>query len=666
MEIPKNALGRIENVLDNFRSYSTQFTLFVCRTTEKARLFAALEGPEFLSAVNDVKKLGDPVKFGASTDDVYLAIDTRRFSQFSVESLRYDVYLNGLQKGASTSNLAADLQMVVLDAVGISFAEFLQFIMDKKLESSYDGMIFMLRTMFVGHNADGTTETVHTETIPMHLNRIEINLDFAKGAYTMEFMPNMNFDVKKYHRFLSIGNETGAVPRANDQLGGIISGLEERLNTASKKHYDFVQKTLKDIGRTKAGDKPKGRLVKYQITLPDKWANFKSAGKNVTAANEPKNRPADPKAPIDITTAGGETNLNLKPGMSITAAIDEIFKTVPEIAELGNFKQTDPSKDGSVTFYKQIVGLTSNDEEVCVHVDVIDYTIPNAFRRKRSQKDIDAGSISQKTHHTIKDDNGNEFTLPNDYAEYDYIFTGRNKDILSLELKVQEFQMLLASNLKIGPADLLSATSDGVPPDPEVARQIEEILNARPNDPIFLPLLSKEQEKGFTDLTRLGAEKQDEAKRKRQNYTRNLSMFYSGSPVVTTMSIRGNPAIMHKFNISQIATHTSTPANSGKRRVELENEILSKNSNTGRDASNRLTITGFSNDTYAKSPVFVKVNIYGPPNNEEWSNKKSVLSDVYYVVFKLSNVFQNGAFTQELELYSHNVFGPAELGKATK
>jgi hypothetical protein len=407
-------------------------------------------------------------------------------------------------------------------------------------------------------------------------------------------------------------------------------------------------------------------LVKYQITLPKGWAIFKSAGKNVTASNEPKTKPADPKATIDITTTGGETNLNLKPGMSITSALDEIFRTVPEIAELGNFKQTDPTQDGSVTFYKQIVGLTSNDDEVCVHVDVIEYTIPNAFRRKTSQKDIDAGSISQKTHHTVKDDLGNEFTLPNDYAEYDYIFTGRNKDILSLELKVQEFQMLLASNLKIGPADLLAATPDGVPPDPEVARQIEEILNARPNDPIFLPLLSPEQEKAFSGYARVASAKLAEAQRKRQNYTRNLSMFYSGSPVVTTMGIRGNPAIMHKFNISQIATHTSTPEKSGERRVELENEILARNSNTGRDSSNRLTITGFSNDTYAKSPVFVKVNIYGPPNNEEWSDKKSVLSDVYYVVFKLSNVFQNGSFTQELELYSHNVFGPAELGKATK
>jgi hypothetical protein len=353
-------------------------------------------------------------------------------------------------------------------------------------------------------------------------------------------------------------------------------------------------------------------------------------------------------------------NANVKPGQTIVQALDDIFMTVPEIAEMGNFKKSNPSEDGSVTFYKQITGITSNDSEICVHVDVIEYLVPNAFRRKASANDIDVDT--GKTHHTTKDADGNEFTLPNDYAEYDYIFTGRNKDVLSLELKVQEFQMLLASNLKIGPGDLQDASPDGKPPDPEVTRQIEELLNARPNDPIYLPLLSKAQEAGFTNYARVASAKQDEAKKKRQNYTRNLSMFYSGSPIVTTMGIRGNPAIMHKFNIGVLATHTSKPEDWKTRRAELENRILAENTNVGRDPSKRLTITGFSNDTYAKSPVFVKVNIFGPPGDDEWSNKSSVLSDVYYVVFKLSNVIQNGTFTQELELYSHNVFGPSKLG----
>jgi hypothetical protein len=654
MADPKNALGRLENKLDNFQSYSTHFMLFVCKTTEKTREFIDLKPVEFRSAVNNVTKLGDPVQFGTSTDDVYLAIDTRRFGQFSVESLRYDVYMNGLQKGASTSNLATDLQMVVLDAVGISFADFLQYLMDKKLKTSYDGMIFMLQTVFVGHNADGSTETVHSETIPMHLNRIEINLDFAKGMYTMEFMPNMNFDVKKYYRFMSIGQATGAYPSAGGKLGEIVKGIQQRLNEVSKKHFDDVQGVLKaaDAGT-------KGRLVTYQITIPEEWENFVSKGRNVTAANEPKNKPADPKAPIDNTTEAGSASLNAKPGQLITEVLNDAFKTIPEIAEMGNFKQSDPSKDGSVKFYKHIVGLTSNDTEMCVHVDVIEFTVPNAFRRKQSKTDIQP--TEDGTHRLVTDANGNQFSLPNDYAEYDYIFTGRNKDVLSLELKVQDFQMLLASNLKIGPADLQNATSDGKPPDPEVQRAVEELLNTRPNDPIMLPLNSGPELKAFTDSYRVATAKQEEAKKKRQNYTRNLSMFYSGSPIVTTMSIRGNPAIMHKFNIGTVSKHPEDPSNWKDRRAEIKSKIVKENKNI-KDENGALTLTGLSSSSYVTSPVFVKVNIYGPPNDEEWSDKKSVLSDVYYVVFKLSNVFQGGQFTQELELYSHNVFGPSNLG----
>ena len=95
------------------------------------------------------------------------------------------------------------------------------------------------------------------------------------------------------------------------------------------------------------------------------------------------------------------------------------------------------------------------------------------------------------------------------------------------------------------------------------------------------------------------------------------------------------------------------------------NQILDQNSNMKRDVAGKLSVSGLSDATYAKGPVFVKVNIYGPPADEEWADKKSVLSDVYYVVFKLTNSIQSGVFTQELELYSHNVFGPSKLGKAT-
>ena len=46
---------------------------------------------------------------------------------------------------------------------------------------------------------------------------------------------------------------------------------------------------------------------------------------------------------------------------------------------------------------------------------------------------------------------------------------------------------------------------------------------------------------------------------------------------------------------------------------------------------------------------------------------REVLTDVYFVVFKFTNIYESGRFTQELELWSHNVFssGGEKLEKTT-
>jgi hypothetical protein len=549
--------------------------------------------------------------------------------------------------------------MVVLDAVGISFADFLQYLMDTQLQTSYDGMIFMLQTIFVGHRDDGTTETVHTETIPMHLLRIEINLDFAKGAYTMEFMPNMNFDVKKYQRFMTIGQATNAYAKGAT-IGELVESFQANLNKRASDFYDqlsaIVNKTSEN--RTK---KQLGRKVQYQISIPKEWKNWQTMGKNVAGTSETALKSADPKATPNISVKVNDANFSSKPGSLITEHLNEMFKTVNEIAALGNFKQSDPSKDGSVTFYKYIVGITSNNDTFMVHVDVVLFEVPNAFRRKPGSTEITDTDL--QTHHPVTID-GVTRRIPNDYIVYDYIFSGQNKDILSLELKVQEFQMLLASNLRIGTLDMQKAAPDGTI-DPEQQKLVEELMNTRPYDPIMIPQDTDEALKAFSTLYKVASDKQIEEQKKRQNYTRNLSMFYAGSPITALMTIKGNPEVMHKFNIGKILDHPSSPTETGYR-AQLEAQILRQNPNLQSNDNGGFKVKNFSPKSYAVAPVFVRVNIYGPPLDEAWAQTRSSLSDVYYVVFKLTNIIQNGVFTQEFELYSHNVFGPSNLGATSK
>lgn len=709
----------LPNPLDDFQSYSVHYVLLACRTTVAASVFADDgHAVDTLLAINDAKYLGSPITIGDSTNDVFLVMDTRRFGQFTVESLKYDVYVNGLHKGASTSNLATDLSMVVLDSVGISFANFMQWLMDDQMKANFDGIIFMLRTVFVGHKPDGTSETVQTETIPMHLFRMEINLDYAKGAYTLEFMPNMNFDTKTFSRFMTVETATTmSTGKGKNTLGGLIQSFEDELNTKSLKYYNKVQETIASTGG-KLGVSGVGRLVQYMITLPQTWESYEVLGSNIGNALETKFKSKsasetkvktdkaesaeEAKAKADNRPQGTpaqaiDSNTSVQPGMGITEALDVVFKQVPDIAKAGNFK-TSESGAGEIKFFKYIVGITSDDHVMVVHIDVVDFKVPDLFTAADKASNAQTVADKENEYYHVNKETGER--IPKDFIEYDFIFTGKNKDIMNFEMKIQEFQMLLASNLRIGDGAMSSASAGIEDAEKVNAENIEVpsgdntggLLYARQYDPLVLPLNSASALRNFSNYA-LGFTKTEKGKEvvsQSQKYTKNLSVFYAGSPVTVALTIKGNPLIMHKFNMGTFLKHdktekpttsTSLPVsgNPSKKayREDLEDRILKANPKSlskNSDGTFSPVFTGLSDKSYAVSPVYAKINVMGPnvdfKTNEPLENTgdpyaTSVLSNNFYVVFKVTNNFAGSIFTQDLELYSHSVFGP-KSGKGAK
>ncbi len=670
----------LKNPLDDFQSYSVHYVLLACRTTVAAKAFADdSQAVASLQAIENAKYLGSPVAFGGSTDDIFLIVDTRRFAQFSVESLKYDVYINGLQKGASTSNLAADLEMIVLDSVGVSFANFMQWLMDEQMKTNYDGLVFMLRTIFVGHNADGSSTTVQSETVPMHLMRMEINLDFAKGAYTLEFMPNMNFDVNKYGRFLTVSTATTYNSGETNQLGGLISSFESELNRKSTEYFDSVQKIVKDAG----GKTALGRKVQYMITIPDKWEGFKIIGASPNERLETLFQKASPGTAPPPPKGGDVKNVSVgvARGTELTKALTAIFAQVPEIAELGNFTSQKPGQAGGVTFYKYLVGLTSDDTVMTVHVDVVEFRVPDIFTRDK--KDSAAVSADDSSFYKTMPDGRR---LPLDFIEYDYIFTGKNKDILNFEMKIQDFQFLLASNLRAGDnaiRGVSDSSGDTSKTNTSNGDDVNSLIYARQFDPLVMPLDTETAKTNFSKYTMANSVKAKDLISQSQQYSKNLSTFYAGSPIIVALTIKGNPLIMHKFNMNRMLDHV--PAVSGSKstsnskatpgtaktktdyRKNLESDILK--ANPGQFSNDNGTFVldnvGLSDKSYAVSPVFARVNIKGPnvdfrtnePVDDGSPYATSVLSDNFYTIFKLTNTIAGGMFTQDIELYSHNIFG---------
>lgn len=669
------------NPLDKFQSYAIHHVIIACRTTQEAKDFTdESKNTPTLDAINQVTQLGEAVPYGTK-DTAFLVVDTRRFSQFTVESMKYDVLINGLEKAGSPANLATSMSMTIVDAVGISFINFLQWLMNEKMQTNFDGMIFMHRVIFIGHNVDGTTEVVQSVTIPLHLFNVELNLDYSKGAYTIEFMPNMNFDVSRHDRWLNISSASRFFTgKGTNNLGDMVNSFEAQLNDASSDYFNKAQKLLQTAGKTTT-TKKFGRLVKYLITIPKEWEKFTFTGAATADATETvfakkikektaSKKPAEPAKP----GVAKDTHMSVEPGLQITEVLDIMFGQVKDIADLGAGRKT----TNSVVFYKYMVGITSDDTSVVVHVDVVQFEVPNV---------VPTSNVGQGTDqfYTQMEDGTR---LPKDYMEFDYIFTGKNKDILNFDMKMQNLTWLLASNLNMGPSAL--SQDEGVV-DNKANMGVDkkaELVTARAFDAMLLPRNTADELSNFakyTSLTSMAKDKETIAAS--QDYTRNLSMFYAMSPVTCIMTIRGNPLIMAKFNQGSFLEHvsaTTADANGGTSkasteakeayRANFEAKILADNARDDgsgnkiqeivKDGTSFRVANTLGKTNYSKSPVFVKVNIKGPKVDFTTGAAtmggdfaETLLMNNFYTVFKVTNKIEGHVFTQDLELYSHNIFG---------
>lgn len=676
------------NPLDKFRSYSVHHILLAGRSTEEAKDFCDEEqNVKTLEAISRVQKLGESVVYNNKADKIFLVLDTRRFSQFTIENLRYEVLLNGLTANQSHANFATDLSMTILDSVGISFVNFMQWLFDTKLQTNSDGTIFILKTIFVGHTETGKSEIVHAETIPMHLMTMALNLDYAKGAYSLTFFPNTNFNITKQKRLFHIGQaSTYFTGRGANTLGQMVSNFEQALNKKSSEYFNKVQQHIEKVSGKNVNF---GRQVKYMITLPEKWKNFDFTGSSEGAStetvfkslkavesNQEKNEKQKEADAAKKKQQGEErqvtdSHLSVESGILITEVLDIMFGQVHEIKKMGNNQQSS-EKDGFVTFYKYITSVTSDDTTMTVHVDVVEFVVPNRLVVEKNKNSV---SQNENNFYTIQDGK----KVPKNFIEFDYIFTGLNKDVLSLDLKIENLEMLLLSNINVSAGKYFLVNDSGTPPNEVPRAAVPEVGIKYQYDPILMPQNTKSVDENFSQYSiPEKSEKMAEFITTSQEYSRNLSMFYAASPIQTNMVIKGNPLLFRKFNVGTVPSNVQSTTNISPEkgnsipnaqthagyREDLERRVL-KTLPAG-SAVNKGSVTVDStldSQTYATAPVFVKLNIKGPTvdftTNEMVKGKdfsSSILPDVYFAVFKVVHNFEGSNFTQELELFSHNIY----------
>ena len=683
----------MKNPLDKFQSHSVHYVMLAARSTEDVRVFTVDSQQSqsvTLAAINAADRLGAEVKAPGSSG-VFLLMDTRRFAQFGIQDFELETMMTGFSVPGSKSpnSTAVNMKFTVVDSSGIMFANFLQYLMDQKLQVSYDGMTLLVRVLFVGHAPNGGTELVQSITIPAIFKSIHVDLNEVKGIYNCELFPliGMTSNGHANAKWTTIGTASSFFSgKSANTLGAVVSSFERSLNAESLKRYEQLNAQTQDQGvKTNVGRY--GRPVQYMITLPKGWENFNFSGPNQGSAVETvftelvkKERDAktaaeaQKKSQQNANTPAKDSYVAVDPNLSITEVLDVIFSQCLDVAKLGNFTKKQDT-DGSVHFYKHLISVTSDDASFTVHIDVVDFVVPNVDLATGKGQNAIANDVDLYTQIELAD--GTKKRIPRQYVEYDYIFSGTNIDVLSLDLKIENLNILLMQGSKLGAGELFTKTTSGQKQDDgdSVASDQHPVYGRRKKDPALIPARSVGDRTNYSNLAANAKGDGDAAPQAiAQQYTQNLQAFYAAGPVEAKLQLRGNPDLMASVALQAVPEHVSAISVTGEGavtstvnqsvkatyRAAFEKNLLRLNDIAGTSGTvNTKMMTGRN---FVSSPFFVKVNVFGP--NVDFLTGAPVPGDAtvqlfydnYYFADKVISKIDGGKFVQEVSLRSFSIY----------
>jgi hypothetical protein len=685
----------MKNPLDQFQSHSIHYVMLAARSTEDVRSFTDDAQSQSLSAIDGARQLGDEIRIGNSTS--YLVIDTRRFSQYLITDFELETMMAGFSVPGSKSpnSTAINMKFTVVDSNGIAFANFLQYLMDQKLQVSYDGMTLLIRLLFIGHRADGTTAVVQSVTIPAMFKQIQLDLNDIKGLYSCTLLPmiGMTSNGSQNAKWTSIGTASSYFSGFSaNNLGAVVNSFERRLNEESLKRFSQLNAQTQTNG-VKQTVGTYGRPVQYMITLPKGWDVFTFSGPTQGAAVETSFKEllkaeeatrsattaeAQKKSQQNATAPAKDSFVAVSPGLSVTEVLDVIFSQCTEVAKLGNFTKKQ-DQDGNLRFYKHLITVTSDNDSFTVHVDIVEFIVPNVDLAT-GDKSRSVGVDDQQLYIDERREDGSLIRRPRLYVEYDYIFSGKNIDVLSLDLKIEHLNYLLMQGAKLGQGEVFSLVTEGQKQTDGDSISTEEhpVFGRRKKDPALIPVRSRAES---TNHANIGAnakiEGDDTPQAVNQQYIQNLQAFYSGGPVEAKLQLRGNPDLLVSVSLQAIPEHVSAITITGaggelsatnesvksKYRADFEKNLLKLNGGDAANAGSPVNSQMLTGRNYVSSPFFMKVNVFGPNANfltgaaNPGDFAQKLFYENYYFVDTVVSKIDSGAkFTQDVSLRSFSVF----------
>lgn len=645
MAAPNRAFGlKPKNPLDKFQTYSYHHYLLASNSTEALRIITESNDSNLFRTVSG----GIPI---ADRDDVYMVINTTLDSTYLLDDISYTSMFAGTPKGGNQV-IIGDLKMRVKEPKGIGFLNYLYEMSSTKLLTSFTGgTFFILKTFFVGHLPDGTTETIHVDPIPMILNHIDSSFDSSGGTYDLTFLPLSGAPTQMLQTNYIGRNLNLSTPKT---LGSIITDFQKKLNDQLDEQYAQINK---------------GRKVQYLITIPTEWESFpieKGEGsenfvetlwkkkeqelkQTTTKASSTKEAESPPQSET------GNKSVSTGVNATIMEALKELFNYFPNIYDGATYnREQEDSKiqDDNIILYKINSNITSDEQTFTVHYDITEYFLP-----KVPANEEEANSLFSQNWF---DDA--EKTKPKYGMIFDYLYSGNNTEIKNLDIKFHEGLMYLNRNLfsagnetasirgqnngEAG-ADAKSGVEKGkVNKDVD---NIKPIYNIRDNDPVFLSTIPKDSQ-GQKTLS-------SENAKRRVKYNEDYANFYSSYNNIQ-MTIRGNPLLLNQMT-GKILPHNTIDYITTIKKREIEAKSAIDYSNDEQKNKTGVTTAMKNGDLYEHFPLFIKVNIYMPAKEGDQFAKpmETFWYNGWYWIQKVEHSYSGGVFEQNLNLLAYTPYG---------
>lgn len=575
------------NPLNDYNTYSYLHFLIVADSTEKALEVA--EGDNFLNYA-----------LGRVNGDGHVAFFANPLSSnvYVIESLEWTSII-AAGASAGTSSFGSEGKFTLVEPNGVDFFNSIF-----EVYSSYgmamnsDAAVWMIKTIFAGYTnvpQSGSVEYItNLKPLLININDIEAEFTEAGGRYDFKFVPMAGGAASKKSNNVPPLQSGGSINLAPKNTNSGTSTLVDAMKAVNEK---IAANINIEYGKEVEIGAQKPEQVAYQIELAQEYqdASYTVLGTDVNSAN---------------ATSG--LLYAIRPGEGIDETLSNIMKMSPKVRE-------DSEKRGILFRINSSMittdPATNNGVRKVLRYVIYQYKTYSSKNAEESPSETVEKQTPQGTEVTIPEgaapgqQENNQIKLQaietTGYLEYDYVYTGKNLDILDFHMKMA---LGIAFFGRIKAAG--NVAKKGQIPTNGAPVSANGLTPGGGNKPYTPPIPTN------------GAPLHSSNPQSTALYDQLLRDQNVVDTIAISMGIRGNPLLMSDMSLTS-------------RDIDA---IVSGQPATGQLLANWLT-----------GDIIVKVNVMMPADDSGVQFKK-FWYDGFWRVISITHKFEGGEFTQDLEM----------------